>query len=177
MEAFELLTYKGAKQLFQTLHTYPKRQFTINELSKTAGVPFTTTWKLIQKFEKAQIVDVWTIGKSRAVRYKESPFSGIIVRLIRISASTQSLAVPELKRILKAKEGVMRAYLFGSVAIGKEKLESDIDVAILTKRRIDLPSFISSIQEKYGVTVVPLEFRSREELKDFLLGKKVVKLV
>lgn len=177
MDAVELLSYTGARELFKTLRAYPKRQFTINELSKTASLPFTTTWKLVQKFELAQIVEVSTIGKSRAVRYKKSPYSETISGILKMSASPQALALPELKRVLKAKEGIREAYLFGSVALKKEKLESDIDIAMLTKKKIDALSLISTIYEKYGVKVVPLDFASKDEFEDFLRDKKKVRLV
>ena len=177
MEAFELLTYKGAKWLFETLRKYPRRQFTINELAKTAGIPFTTTWKLVQKFERAQIVNVTLVGKSRAVTYANSPFSQLVAKMLALSKSPQMLSIPELKRALKSKEGVAEAYLFGSVASKKEKLDSDVDVALLEKRKIDAPSIMSSLYEKYGVKLVPIEFDSKEEFDDFLKGKKKVRLV
>jgi predicted nucleotidyltransferase len=176
MDAVELLSYAGARELFKTLRAYPKRQFTINELSKTAHLPFTTTWKLVQKFELAQIIEVATIGKSRAVKYKESPYSKLVSDILKMSISQQTLALPELKRILRAKEGIQAAYLFGSVALKKEKLESDIDIAMLTKNKIDASSLISTIYEKYGVKVVPLEFASKGEFEDFLRDKKKVRL-
>lgn len=177
MEAVELLTYKGARALFETLRAYPQRQFTINELSKTAHLPFTTAWKLIRRFELARIVEVAAIGKSRAVRYRESPYSKLLAGILRISASPQVLALPALKRILRAKREVRNAYLFGSVALKKEKLESDIDVALLVAKTIDVPSLISTIYEKYGVKVMPLVFYSKDEFDDFLRDKKKVRLV
>lgn len=176
MEALELLTHKGARPLFETLQTYPRRQFSINALSKTAKLPFTSTWKLVQKFERAHIVDVTPIGKSRVVQYQDTPYSKLVATILRMSVSTQALSLPELKRILREKEAVKEAYLFGSVAIKKEKLESDIDVALRVSKRIDITSFMSSMLDKYGVKVIPLTFDSKDEFDDFLQGKKTVKL-
>jgi predicted nucleotidyltransferase len=177
MEAFELLTYKGARQLFETLQRHRDRQFSINELSKTAKLPFTTTWKLVQKFERAQIVSVTLVGKSRAVKYVESPFSKLIEKMLMLSKSPQQLSLPELKRIIRAKEGVAEGYLFGSVARNEEKLESDIDVALLVKRKIDVNSLMSDMYGKYGVKVVPITFDSKDEFDDFLKDKKKVVLL
>jgi predicted nucleotidyltransferase len=177
MDAVELLSYKGSRKLFETLHGYPKRQFSINELSKAAGVPFATCWKLVWMFEKAQVATVATIGKSRAVSYNESPFSALVAKILRMSASVQSISVPGLKRKLKAKKGVREAYLFGSVVTGNETLESDVDVALLAENKLDLPSLITEMREKYGVNLMPLEFRSKAELDDFLSKKKKVRLV
>jgi len=176
MEALELLTYKGARQLFETLQAFPKRQFTINELARTAKLPFTTTWKLVQKFERAQIAEVTLIGKSRAVRYKESPFSQLVMKILSLSKSHQALSIPALKRRLGACKGIKQAYLFGSVAKNVEKLESDVDVALLLKDKIDTGSIISDMYEKYGAKVVPLAFYSKGEFDDFLRDKKKVML-
>lgn len=177
MDAVELLMHKGARELFETLQTYPQRQFTINELSKTACVPFTTTWKLVRKFELAQIAEVAAIGNGRAVRYKKSPFSKVVSGILKMSASPQALSLPELKRILKAKKGLREAYLFGSVALKKERLESDVDIALLAAKKIDIPSLISAVYEKYGVKVMPIAFDSRDEFEDFLSDKKKARLV
>jgi len=176
VDAVELLSYKGSKKMFETLQAHQKRQFSINELSKASGIPFATCWKLVWMFEKAQVANVATIGNSRAVSYKESPFSALVAKILRLSASVQALSLPGLKRELKARKGLKEAYLFGSVATGKETLESDIDVALLVESKIDLPSLVSSMREKYGVNLMPLEFRSKAELEDFLAGKRKVRL-
>jgi len=177
LETLELLGYRGARQLFETLRRHPQRQFSINELSKTAHLPFTTTWKLVGKFELAQLLELVLIGKTKAVRFRKSPYSNLVLDILRKSASMQKLALPELKKTFKAKNEVTEAYVFGSVALGKEKLESDIDVALLIKRKMDLPSLISSIYDKYGVKLMPLVFYSRDEFEVFLKDKKKVKLV
>lgn len=176
MEAFELLTYRGAREAYETLRNYRNRQFSISELSRMAHLPFGTTWRLVQKFERAQIVDTTLIGKTRAVKFLDSPFSKLVGEILRASKSLQALSLPELKRILRAKAEIRQAYLFGSVAIKKEKLESDIDVALLVSQRIDITSFMASMLEKYGVKVMPLTFDSKDEFDDFLKGKKTVVL-
>lgn len=177
MEAYELLSYKGAGKLLATLTKFHNRQFSINELAKTADLPFTTAWKLVQKFERAQVVEVVAIGKSKAVKFKASPFSKVMQEVARASSSTQALSLGELRRILKAKEGIMKACLFGSVARKKEALESDVDVALLVSKKIDVLSIMSLMQEKYGAKLVPLVFDSEEEFDDFLKGKEKVVLV
>jgi len=177
MEAFELLKYKGAKVLFETLVKFKGRQFTINELGKTAKLPFTTTWKLLRKFEASGIVDTHLIGKSRVVNYKENEFSKLLKKILKLSKSPQQLSLKELKRILKGKKQINAAYLFGSVAIGKEKLESDIDIALLINKTFDLNSLISKMYEKYNVKIIPLTFKDKDEFEDFLKDKKKVRLI
>ena len=85
--------------------------------------------------------------------------------------------MPGLKKILGAKKDISGAYLFGSVAKNTEKLESDVDVALLVNKKIDSSSLISTMHEKYGVKVVPLTFYSQDEFDDFLKDKKKVRLI
>jgi len=177
MEAFEILTYKGARTLFETLAAYPNRQFTINELAKTAHLPFTTVWKLVKKFELAGIIETTLIGKSRVVRYKEGKFSKLLAEILRLSVSPQRFSLKELKRVLKKKKQIKEAYLFGSVAKGSERLESDIDIALLLRKHFDIHSLLSEMYDKYCVRIVPLTFENNEEFEDFLKDKKKVKLV
>ncbi len=176
MEAVELLAKTGARPLLETLQAYPRRQFSINELSKTSHVSFATAWNLVGQFEKAQFVDVKLIGKTRAVQYKESPFSRRAAEIMQLSTTPQRLSLDALKRALKAERGINEAYLFGSVATGKEKLESDIDVAILAQKAVDGTKLMSAMSDQYGVNVVPLVFRSKKEFDAFLSDKKKVKL-
>ena len=96
--------------------------------------------------------------------------------MIRMSKSYQALSLPELKRILREKKRVQEAYLFGSVAIHKEKLESDIDVALLLDKPIDRTSFVSAMNDKYGVNIIPITFYSKDEFDGFLQEKKTVRL-
>ena len=95
VDALELLSYKGSRKLFETLQAHPKRQFSINELSKASGIPFATCWKLVGMFEKSQVIGVATIGKSRAVSYKESPFSARVAQIIRLTSKRLDIAHKE----------------------------------------------------------------------------------
>ena len=177
MEAFELLKYKGARRLFETLIRFRGRQFTINELAKTAALPFTTTWKILKKFEIAGIIETTLIGRSRIISYKENEFSKLLKEILKLSKSPQRLSLKELKRILRKKKQIKEAYLFGSVAIGKERLESDIDIGLLLRKHFDLHTLLSEMHEKYSVTIIPLTFDDKDEFEDFLKNKKKVKLI
>ena len=177
MEAVQLIAQKGARPMLETLQAYPRRQFSINELSKISHTPFSTAWNLVQKFERAQIVDVGLIGKTRTVQFNESPFSKLVLQILDMSTTLQRQSLAGLTKMLKANPAIKEAHLFGSVAANKEKLESDIDVAILAGRPLNVPFLMSTMREKYGVKVMPLEFKSKKEFDDFLSDKKTVKLV
>jgi len=177
MDCLELFKYKGSKQLFEVLFKYPKREFSINELAKTAGVPFASAWRAVRRFEKAGVVETGKLGGSVVVRFHDSEFTGLIARMLRLSVSPQAFTVKKLKELLGKSPFVKEAFLFGSVARHQEKLQSDIDVAILAGRRFDAESLVFDVYEEYGTKVTPVTFSSKKELHEFLRDKNAVKIV
>ncbi len=176
MDAVNLIKYKGAKAVLEALQAYPKRLFTISELAKTAKVPFSSAWRLTRRWEPAGIIESGRIGNSVTIRLRQTPYAGKVVELARLSFSPQAHTAGQLKKILKKTPSVKAAYLFGSVATGKEKPESDIDLAIWAGRRFDADALAMRTLDEFGAKTVPLVFRSEKDLKAFLEGKEHVKL-
>ena len=177
MEAIELVKYKGAKSVLETLLKFPKRQFSINELAKTSEIPFSSCWRLVRKWEPAGIIETGRLGKSVTVKLRQSGYAKRAAELVKLSASPQAFAVEALKKMLKKTRGVKEVFLFGSVAKGEEKLESDVDLAVLAGREFDADALVFSVYEKLGAKVVPLVFRRKKEFSAFLRGKEAVSLL
>jgi DNA-binding Lrp family transcriptional regulator len=176
MEAIELIKYKGSRKLLETLAKFPNRQFTINELSGEAGVPFASTWRLVRKWEPAGIIETGRVGKSVTVKLRRSEYLDSVLSLLKISTSPQNFTARALGEMLAEEDGVKEAYLFGSVAKGDEKLESDIDMALLVKKGYDANGIVFEAYGKFGTKVVPITFHSKKELTEFMAGKKGRKL-
>jgi len=176
MEGLELIKYRGARKVMETLLEFKGRQFTVNELSKTSKVPFASVWRIIKLWESAGIVETNIVGKSRIVKLKMSEYTKNIVKLLSLSKSPQALTTDALGKELRNKK-IEEAYLFGSVAKGKEKLESDIDLAILQSSEIDTNKIIFDIYEKYGTKIVPLIFKNKKEFDKFLRDKEKRRII
>jgi predicted nucleotidyltransferase len=71
---------------------------------------------------------------------------------------------------------VKEAWLFGSVARGEERPESDIDVALLAGKGYRGEELLLKMLDKHGAKVIPLVFGTKGELEGFLLGKERIKL-
>jgi predicted nucleotidyltransferase len=175
MEALELLQYRGARRLLETLLEFKGRQFTISELAKAAGVPFASTWRLIKQWRSAGIVDAGVVGRSIVVKLRDSEYVRRVAELLELSVTPQAFTAEALKKELKGR-GVRKAYLFGSVARREEKLESDIDLAVLAGKRFDSNKLMFDIYERYGTKIVPLVFSNEKELDKFLKGKEAVRI-
>ena len=172
VEALQLVKYAGSRKLLETLFKYPERQFTINELAKETGVPFASAWRLVKRWEQAGIIDTGRVGKSVTVRLHKSEYLDSVSSLLKLSLSPQAFTVRALKGWLAKERKIREAYLFGSVARGEERLSSDIDIALLVEKGFNTNDLVFDAYEKHGTKVVPLVFSRKEELDEFMSGKK-----
>ncbi|MEW6035080.1 MAG: nucleotidyltransferase domain-containing protein [Candidatus Micrarchaeota archaeon] len=172
MEAIQLMKYRGARKLLETLIKFPNRQFTINELAKEAGVPFASTWRLVRKWEPAGLIETGRVGRSVTVKLHRSEYLDSVLSLLNISKSPQVFTANALVDLLAKEKKVKEAYLFGSVASGNEKIISDIDIALLVEKDFDANSLVFRVYEKYGTKIVPITFLNKKELKAFMADKK-----
>ncbi|MEW6328754.1 MAG: nucleotidyltransferase domain-containing protein [Candidatus Micrarchaeota archaeon] len=176
MEAIQLVKYSGSRQLLATLLRFPDRQFTINELAKEAGVPFASAWRMVRRWEPAGMIETGRVGKSVTVKLHKSEYLDVVASLLKISVSPQAFTARALRDMLAREKGVRQAYLFGSVAMGEEKLASDVDVALLAEKGFNANHLVFDVYERYGTKVVPLVFSSRKELDVFMKDKKGARL-
>lgn len=147
---------------------YPKREFTVNEMSKLSSTSYATTWRFIQMLDKAGVILTKTLGHSLICKLNsESPFLGDIKKALELKPSPQKAVIEDfISKIKKIKE-VQRIVLFGSVSRGTEDLTSDIDIAIFVKRRnkkleLEINKISDSLIEKSRMKLVPLILTQRE---------------
>lgn len=172
MEAIELVKNRGARQMLETLLKFPSRQFTINELAHEAKVPFASAWRLVKKWEIAGMIETGRVGSGVTVKLRKSEYLDAVSTLLKISVSPQAFTANAIESLLAKEKGVKEAYLFGSVACGKEKPASDIDIALLAQKGFNANGLVFCVYEKYGTKVVPLAFSSKKELAAFMEGKE-----
>jgi len=176
VDAIQLVKAKGAKALLEALSAFEQRTFTISELAREAKVPFASAWRLVRKWEPAGLVETGRVGAGVTVRFKKSPYALHVLELLRANVSPQRFTVGGLKEVFRKKPEVKAAFLFGSVARGEEKLESDIDVALWADKEFDADGLVFDVAEKWGAKIVPLVFADDKELKEFLEGKEYVRI-
>jgi predicted nucleotidyltransferase len=170
------LSRKGSRELLSLLLGCPKRRFSISELAKSAKVPFGSAWNIIRDWEAGGIVETEKVGSTIAVTLGSGPYLEIVKKMMEMPPSPQRMALPSIAKIMK-KGGVKEAYLFGSVATGAEKPESDVDIALLKAVGFKCDEETLRIHDAFHVRAVFLEFGSAKELKGFLEGKKHERLV
>ena len=177
MDAIDLVKGSGGREVLAVLFRFPERDFTISELGREAGVPFSAARRLVKKWEPAGIVETRLAGRSVLVRLRKTPYAKNIMKLLGLGVSPQAFTVSALRALLAKDKKIKEAHLFGSVASGKETPSSDIDVAILSEKGFDADGLMLRAYKTHGAKLVPIVFTNRRELGEFLKGKKEVKLV
>ena len=171
MISHALFAGKGQMELLQQLLSFPSRQFTIRELAACAKVPYATTWNAVNKWFRAGIVSVSLVGKAKAVTLKNTAYAKQLLRAAE-TPSPQRAALNKLRKLVSHEPLVARAVVFGSVAEGKEKADSDIDLALLTQDASAAKKIAFKAFEKTGVKTVPLVFMNEKKFDAFLGNKK-----
>jgi len=155
----ECITKRG---LLEILFKYPNREFTINELSKLSGISYATAWRFVQRIDKAGIILCKKVGHSFSCKLNlQSPLTLEIDKLLKIKPSPQRAVLDGFLRSVKKFKEIKKIILFGSVAIGKEKLTSDVDVVLLVSRKDSklknkITDIVDDIAVKSKVIIVPL---------------------
>jgi len=175
MEGIELIRGSGRPELLRMLLKYPGREFTIRELAINAKVPYGTTWYAIKDWTVARIVEIGLVGRARTVRLKNIDYAKRLAKLLEFPSPHKS-ALGKIKKELADIREVKEAYLFGSVAKGTEVASSDIDLALLVSKELDLHRLMSTSYDKLGVVIIPLQFTNRNEFDNFLKQKEKMKL-
>ena len=170
------LSRKGSRKLLSLLLECPKRKFSISELAKSAKVPFGSAWNIIRDWEAGGIVETEKVGSTIAVTLGGGPYLEIAKKMLEMPPSPQRMALLFITKRMK-KGGVKEAYLFGSVAEGEERPESDIDLAIAKAKGFSSEEETLQIHDALHVKAVFLEFGSEKELKAFLAGKKHERII
>ena len=171
-----LLSRKGSGKLLSVLLKSPKRKFSMNELSKEAGLPFGSAWNILRDWERFRVIDMERIGNMNAVSLGSGPHLDGAKKLLELQSSPQRASLSLVGAELR-KKGVKEAFLFGSVAQGKEKPESDVDIALVSAKGFDAPAEAVRIYEKLAVKIVFMDFRNEKEMLAFLKGKVCERVV
>jgi len=157
------------KNLLQLLLKYPKREFSMLELANESKTSYATTWRTVQELDKLGIILTKKIGNITVCRLNtKSPYISEVKKSLQIMSPHRKAALlfaKNIKRLLYVKKVI----LFGSVAKGKEKPSSDVDIAVITTKKTEMEKVInklvSKILESTRIKIVPL-LLTEKELKE-----------
>jgi len=117
------------RQLLALLLLHPDQSFYVRELSRLTGVPAGPAHRELGRFAEVGLLSRTTLGNQ--VRYQASRDCPIFEELAGIFRKTVGMADVLREALQPLSKDIDAAFIFGSVAQGKEGPSSDVDVMVI----------------------------------------------
>jgi predicted nucleotidyltransferase len=146
----QILGKKNNVKVLRHLIKHKDWQFNITEMAKDTGINKGVLSRLISELGKENIIKVNSKGKIKLFSVnKENLFIKEVI--VPLFEKEDKFYYETLKRFVqKIKDATISIILYGSVASGKARLTSDIDVlVIVNKKDIILEDRINKIKEEF----------------------------
>lgn len=168
-ELISILAKKGRIEIIRTLKAFPEREFTINDLARTAKIPAMTTWRAVKELKKAGLIKTRKIGNAVSVTFTEDREKIRTIRLVPETDPQRSTALVFAKR-LGQLDWVEECRLFGSIGRGEHAPGDDVDVAVVfsegsiqeERAREETSAIAAQLKAETNVSIVPLCISSRD---------------
>jgi predicted nucleotidyltransferase len=146
------------------LYGQPNRSFYIKEILRLTGMGVATIKRELDRMLAAGILQMTKIGNQH--HYQANPGCPIYAELISIIKKTVGLTEPIRQALLPLSKKIDRAFVFGSIASGKESAASDIDLMIIGDLGFsEAANALYPVQEALGREVNPKIFQKSEWAK------------
>jgi predicted nucleotidyltransferase len=164
----------------------PSRRFQSAELIRLAGSGTGAAHRLMKRLESTGLVRVSTEGHQKY--YQANPESAVFEDLTRLVRKTVGLGTPLRESLSPFAERIRAAFVYGSVAAGSDRADSDIDLAVVADG-LDYPTLYEALQDaerqlgrRIDLTVVTTkEWRRKRAMPDGfaarILGKPHLLLI
>ncbi|MFN3654221.1 MAG: nucleotidyltransferase domain-containing protein [Candidatus Nitrosotenuis sp.] len=123
---------KIAIGILRALVKYRGKIYTIRGLAEDAGASHPEVSKTLDDLEKFGIVQIQPVGRAHQISLNEKSY--VLNKIILPMLKAEEKTLDEVISILKVhlgKKRITSAAIFGSVAAGKEQVDSDLDVLVL----------------------------------------------
>jgi len=160
-DPIELMFNKYRRQLLATLLLRPDERFHVRELSRMTGIPAGSIHRELKAMGEAGLLLRQRVGNQ--VFYEVNPECTIYNELAAIFRKTIGLAslLREALSALSSKIDV--AFIFGSMASGKQKSTSDLDICVLGDvTMLAILKAMSSVQETLRREINPVVMTTGE---------------
>jgi len=145
----QTLGNKIAITLLRTMINYRGKIFTIRGLADEARVSPNETALIVHDLEKMGIIKIQPIGRAYHLELNEKSY--ILNKIIEPIINAEKNTITELIQVLRKHfdtKKVTSAAVFGSVAKAEEKIDSDIDILIVSNDRDHAITLVSSASEQ-----------------------------
>ena len=169
----EALFTKTQQRVLGMLFGKPDRSYYTNEIVRYADAGIGTVQRELQRLESAGLITAKKIGNQK--HYQANRAAAIFEELRNIVIKTVGLADVLREAVLPLQEQVDLAFIFGSIAQGKERITSDIDVMLIGDASFDdIVGAFYPAQESLGREVNPVVMTASEFSSKTLQGDRFV---
>ena len=169
----EALFTKTQQRVLGLLFGNPERSYYTNEIMRFAEAGIGTVQRELQRLESAGLITSRKIGNQK--HYQANRAAAIFEELHGIVIKTVGLADVLRKAIQPLQERVDLAFIFGSVAQGKERITSDVDVMVIGDASFeDVVQAVYSTREALRREVNPVVMSMSEFSRKVLQGDRFV---
>lgn len=121
----------------------PQRRFQSAELIRLAGSGTGATHRVLKRLAECGLVSASMEG--RQLYYQANPASPIFEELAGLARKTVGLVGPLREALLPIAGRIRAAFVYGSVASGTDRAESDIDLMVIADD-LDYPTLFEAVQ-------------------------------
>jgi predicted nucleotidyltransferase len=159
----DILATKSRLAVLRTLVRFPRKEFTGRELARLSHVALAQTQEALSGLRLAGIVERRSVGRSHQWRVVEDNILWPELRdLFRAERSMLPALLDDIRNGMP-DGSTLRASIFGSVARGQERADSDIDLYLEVEddaglRRVEtaLEKLVPRIGRKFGARLNPV---------------------
>jgi len=149
------------QQVLGLLYGQPQRSFYIKEILRLTGMGVATIKRELDRMLAAGILRMTRIGNQH--HYQANPECPIYSELLGIVKKTFGVTEVIRQALAPLAGKLERAFIFGSVASGKETAASDIDLLIIGEAGFaEVVGALHPVQETLGREVNPKIYRREE---------------
>jgi predicted nucleotidyltransferase len=169
----EALFTKTQQRVLGILFGNPEQSYYTNEIVRYAEAGIGAVQRELKRLESAGLITSRKVGNQK--HYQANRAAAIFEELHGIVIKTIGLADILLRALLPLQEKVELAFIFGSIAQGKERITSDIDVMVIGSASFeDVVQTIYSSQEALRREVNPAVMSSSDFNSKILQGDRFV---
>lgn len=158
------------RRILALLLLHPEQSYYVREIARTANVPAGSVHRELRRLAESGLLLREAVGNQ--VRYRANRDCPIFPELAGIFRKTVGLADILRDALKPLADQIELAFIFGSVAQGKEGVTSDVDVLVIGKVPFaGLVQALAPTQERLGREVNPVimpkkDFLTKYETKD-----------
>jgi predicted nucleotidyltransferase len=173
----ELLFGTYRRRILSLLLLHPEQSYYVREIGRLTGIPAGSLHREVRLLTNAGLLARSVSGNQ--VRYQVDRSCPVYEELAGIFRKTAGLADVLREALAPLGSGVQVAFVFGSVAQGKERPTSDVDVMVVGSASFSevVQAFVAA-HDRLGREINPVvmtgdQFRSKLERRDRFVSRLV----